>query len=108
MAERLRSLSAGGRFSGCVSPGSDLREVLYLELELLLLVFGSDLNDLRGDLEGDLDDDFCLEVLAECCRFSLESAFFFGEDAFPKMFGRTIGEDDDLQAQGQSVLNMVW
>ena len=102
MAERLRSLSAGGRFSGCVSPSSDLRDVLYLELELLLLVVCSDLNDLSGDLEGDLDDVFLLDELAEYCRFSLDSAFFFGEEDFPKRFGRTIGEDDALWAQDKS------
>ena len=65
MAESLRSLSAGGRFSGCVSPRSDLRDEWCREAGLLLLVPCSDFTDLSVDLDGEADDDFRLDVVLD-------------------------------------------
>ncbi len=75
-----------------------MRDEWCLEPAVLLLVVWSDFTDLRVDLEGEADDDFRLDVLADSCRFSLlPDFFFFGDDDFPKRLGRTIGEDDTLQ-----------
>ncbi len=68
-----------------------MRDEFCLEPAFLLLVLCSDFADLEVALEGEADEDFRLEVLADGRRFSLESVFFFfGDDDFPKRLGRTI------------------
>lgn len=79
-------------------------------MKVLPSVKYSDFEDLTGDLEGDLDDDFRLDVLVEGRRFSFDSelCFFDGDWAFPNILGRTIGKSYDVESPHTMFPDLVW
>jgi len=92
MAERLRSLSSGGRFKGCVSTDGFLRRAIE-EAECFLPECCSRcrrdfVGEREEDLMGELDEGFLMEGRGEALVFSLVSGsdFFLGEDLVKKLF----------------------
>lgn len=96
MAERLRSRSSGGRFSGCVS-SVNFQSLMFLENLFLLADESLPLLFFVGDFEGERRDE-ARECEGCCCGriFSLgaeSSGCFLGEvELRLKKLGRTISD----------------
>ena len=96
MAERLRSRSSGGRFSGCVS-SVNFQSLKFLENLFLLADESLPLLFFVGDFEGERRDE-ARECEGRCCGriFSLgaeSSGCFLGEvELLLKKLGRTISD----------------
>lgn len=107
IAERRRSRSSGGRFSGCVSVVSRWRGGLRLPEFFLIELDSFSLTDLVGDFEGELlvgEDGGRSVVLG--LSFESVLGFFFGED-LEKKVGRTMGDDEGGRGRTSKVLQFA-
>lgn len=100
IAERRRSRSSGGRFSGCVSVASSGRGGLRLPEFFLIEPDSLSLTDLVGDLEGELlvGESGGMSVVFSR-SFESVLCFFFGE-VLEKKVGRTMGDDEGAGLRG--------
>lgn len=96
IAERRRSRSSGGRFSGWVSIASGWRGSLRLAEFFLIEPDSFSFTDLVGDLEGELlvGEDGGGRSVVLSLSFESVLCFFFGED-LEKKVGRTMGMTTD-------------